>query len=276
MRLLRNLIALSILIFSFTACNKFSKIEKSKDIDYKLSKADEYYANKKYRYAQQLYEELFPAFKGSQKFEDLYYKYAYCFYNDGMYKDAENLFKGYLETFPNSPKAEEVDYMRGYCYYKQSPKLELEQVNTIKAMNMMQSFINTHPGSARIKDANDVIDKSRQKLELKDARAAQLYYNLTQYRAAALAYAGLLNSYPESVKGEEYKLMVVKSYYLFAKMSYEVKQIERYEKVTTEYEDFIDRYPNSKLLKEAQEYSNLSKNHIKDIQNEQTTSSAKQ
>ncbi|MEO7048364.1 MAG: outer membrane protein assembly factor BamD [Ferruginibacter sp.] len=275
MRIVRNFLALFIVVLISTSCSKFSKIEKSKDTDYKLTKADEFYANKKYKYAQQLYEELFPSFKGSQKFEDLYYKYAYCFYYDKQYKDAENLFKGYLETFPNSPKAEEVDYMRSYCFYKESPKLELEQVNTVKAMNMMQSFINTHPGSSRIKDANDVIDKCKAKLELKDARAAELYYNLTQYRAAALAYTELLNSYPESVKGEEYKLMVVKSYYKFAKMSYEIKQIERFEKVTTEYEDFVDRFPDSKLLKEAEDYSNLSKNHIKEIKNEQITSSAK-
>lgn len=276
MRLLRNFIALSILVFVFTSCNKFSKVQKSKDIEYKLTKADEYYSKKKYKYAQQLYEELFPAYKGSQKFEDLYYKYAYCFYYDGQYKDAENLFKGYLETFPNSARAEEVDYTRAYCFYKQSPKLELEQVSTVKAMSMMQSFINTHPGSARIKDATEIIDKSRAKLEQKDFRSAQLYYNLSQFRAAAIAFANLMNAYPESAKGEEYKLMVVKSYYRFAKLSYESKQIERYEKVTTEYQDFVDRYPESKLLKEAEGLSNLSKNHIKDIQNEQTTSSAKQ
>ena len=35
---------------------------------------------KKYNNAQNLYEELFPVFKGTQKFEDLYYKYAYCFF----------------------------------------------------------------------------------------------------------------------------------------------------------------------------------------------------
>ena len=276
MRLLRNFIALSILVFVFTSCNKFSKVQKSKDIEYKLTKADEYYSKKKYKYAQQLYEELFPAYKGNQKFEDLYYKYAYCFYYDGQYKDAENLFKGYLETFPNSARAEEVDYTKAYCFYKQSPKLELEQVSTVKAMSMMQSFINTHPGSARIKDATEIIDKCRAKLEQKDFRSAQLYYNLSQFRAAAIAFANLMNAYPESAKGEEYKLMVVKSYYRFAKLSYESKQIERYEKVTTEYQDFVDRYPESKLLKEAEGLSNLSKNHIKDIQNEQTTSSAKQ
>jgi outer membrane protein assembly factor BamD len=265
------------LVFSivFTSCNKFSKVQKSKDSDYKLAKADEYFAKKKYSYASQLYEELFPVYKGSQKFEELYYKYAYCFYNLKMYRDAESLFKGYLEVFPNSTRAEEIDYMRAYCFYKQSPKIELEQVNTLKAIGMMQTFINTHPGSARNKDATEIIDKSRAKLELKEHRAAKLYYDMSQFRAAAIAFTNIMINFPESTRGEEYKLMVVKSYYHFARMSISERQAERYEKVISEYQDFVDRYPDSKLLKDAEEYYNLSKNHIKEIQNEQTSSSAK-
>ena len=184
---------LSIFLFG---CNNLAKIQKSKDYDYKLIKADEFFTKGKYRYAQVLYEELFPVFKGTQKFEDLYYKYAYCFYNDGLYRDAENLFKGYLEVFPNSSKAEEVDYMRAFCFYKLSPKLELEQGNTLKAMSMMQTFINTHPGSPKIKEATEIIDKSRAKLELKEFRGAQLYYNIGEFRASALAFNNILNSYP--------------------------------------------------------------------------------
>lgn len=275
MKLVKIFSAFFLASLLLVSCSKYSKVEKSKDMDYKLVKADEYYSKKKYRFAQQLYESLFPVFKGTQKFEDLYYKYAFCFYNQGMYSDAENLFKGYLEVFPSSSRAEEVDYMRAYCYFKRSPKLELEQVNTVKSMNMMQSFINTHPGSVKNKDASDIIDKSRIKLEQKEFRTAELYYNLEKYRASAIAFSNLLNKYSESVKAEEYKLMVVKSYYKFASMSYLEKQVERFEKVVFEYEDFADRFPESKLLKEAADFNNLSKIKIKEIQNEQSTSSIK-
>jgi outer membrane protein assembly factor BamD len=275
MTLIRLFLASAFLLVLATSCNKHNKVMKSKDYEYKLKMADEYYSKGKYRVAQQLYEELFPVFKGTLKFEELYYKDAYCFYHMKQYADAENLFKGFLEVFPNSEKAEEVDYMRSYCFYKQSPKLELEQVNTVKAMGMMQTFINTHPGSPRNKEASEIIDKCRQKLEQKEYRAAVLYYDMGQYRAAALAFANLTNNYPESALGEEYKLKTVKAYYKFAKLSYEEKQIERYEKVIEEYQDFVDRYPDSKFLKEAESYSNLSKNNIKAIKDEQTQTSAK-
>lgn len=275
MRSIRLVFTSAVLLLLVSSCNKYNKVLKSKDYEYKLKMADEYYGKGKYRVAQQLYEELFPVFKGTLKFEELYFKDAYCFYYMKMYADAENLFKGFLEVFPNSKNAEEVDYMRSYCFFKQSPKIELEQVNTIKAMGMMQTFINTHPGSERNKEASDIIDKCRAKLEKKEYRAAELYYNMAQYRAAAIAFSNLTNNYPESTRGEEYKLKTIKSYYKFAKLSYQDKQIERYEKVIEEYQDFVDRYPESKLLKEAESFSNISQNNIKAIKYEQTQTAAK-
>ena len=276
MRVTKIVLAALFLLTLASSCNKYNKIFKSKDYEYKLKMADELFAKKNYKIAQQLYEELFPIFKGTVKFEELYYKDAYCFYYMKDYQQAQALFKGFLEVFPNSPKAEEVDYMHAYCYYKQSPKLELEQVNTTKAIGMMQTFISTHPGSPRIKEAMEIIDFSRVKLEQKEYRSAELYYNLGQFRAAAIAYTNLINNYPESKSGDEYKLRIIKSYYKFAKLSFEDKQIERFEKVISEYQDFADRYPDSKLLKEAENYSNLSQNNIKVIKNEQTTSSVRQ
>lgn len=261
--------------FLFLSCNKFSKVLKSKDFEYKLKMADEYYNAKKYRYAEQLYLELFPVYKGTEKFEELYYKYAYTAYYQKNYMDAENLFKGFIEVFPNSSRAEEVLYMHAYCFYMQSPKVALEQTNTTKAIGLMQTFINTFPTSSRVAEATQIIDDSRAKLEVKEYTNARLYYNLSQYRAAGIAFTNLLNRYPETTKGEDYKLMAIKSYYEFAKLSVPARQVERFEKVVAEYNDFLDRFPESKIAKEAEEYSKLSLNYIKEIQNEQAKTSTK-
>src|SRR5665647_3562449 len=205
MRFLKlSLIAVTV-FFALSSCNKYSKIMKSKDVAYKLSMADKFYEEKKYRQAQVLYEELYPVFKGTDKFEELYYKDAWCFYYLKNYRDAENFFKGFLEVFPNSSKAEEVDFMHALCFYKQVPKVDLDQTNTTKSIGVMQSFINTHPGSSRIAEATAIIDKCRERLEVKELRAADLYFKVGQYRAAALAYGSLLNNYPESKFGDSYK-----------------------------------------------------------------------
>lgn len=259
--------------FALAGCHGINKILKSKDAEYKLRMAEKYYVQKKYSYAYQLFEDVVPYFKTGKEFEDIYYKMAYSTYYQRDYLNSENFFKTYLELFPNSSRAEEMDYMRAYCFYKQSPKPELDQTNTVKTIGMMQSFINSHPGSARIKDANEIIGICNNKLETKDYKAAQLYYDIGQFRAAAVAFDEILNNYPESAKGDEYKLMTIKSYYRFAELSIQDKKAERFEKVIEECNDFADRFPESKLSKDVEHYLNLSQTNIKNISNEQAKTS---
>lgn len=250
--------------------NSVTKIQKSKDVEYKLRMAEKFYAGKKYSKAQILFEELYPLLKNDPRFEDLFYKYANCAFFLRDFMNAENLFKGYLDAFPKSPRAAEADFMRALCFYKQSPKVELDQTNTQKTIGYMQAFINTYPESSKVQEAKDMIDQCFEKLEQKEFKSAELYYNVGSFRAAAITFTNLLNHYPESKRADEYKLMVIKSYYQYALMSIETKLQERYGQVVSEYYDFVDRFPESKYLKEAEKYFNLTQNNLKALQNEQT------
>jgi len=264
-----------LLVGVMSGCGKsMTKLLKNPDAAYKLRMAEQFFAKKSFVKAQQVYEDIMPFYKTSKEFEDIYYKYAYCAYNLYDYMNAENLFKSYLEIFPTSARAEEIDYMRAYCFYKQSPKASLDQTNTLKAMGMMQTFINTHPASPRNKEASEIVDLCRAKLETKDFLSAQLYYDLGQFRAAGVAFTALLNSFPESARADEYKLMVIKSYFQFAEMSIEEKRVERFEQVVNECYEFTDRYPDSKYRKDVETFLNKSQNNIKSLQNEQVKTPA--
>ena len=261
--------------FMLSACqSQFGKVLKSTDSVYKLKKADEYFANKKYQKAQELYSELFPVLKGSDKFEELYFKYAYCSYYQKDYESAQSMFKGFLDVFPNSPRAEEIAYQRAFSFYKQSPQPGLDQVNTNKAIGMMQVYINNYPNSTRIPDALEIIAKCRKKLETKDYQTAKLYYDLSQFKAAGITFTNLINNYPESKEGDQYMLMGIKSYYQYARLSIPSKQEERYQVVNTEFLNFQDRFPESPLMKEAESYNSLSQINIKKLQDEQIKTSA--
>lgn len=266
-----SILLISVLLVS---CGGFNKVMKSKDPQYKLRMAEQYFAKKKYNFAQQVYEDIMPFYRGQPEFEDIYYKYAYTAYYQKDYMNAENLFKTFLEIYPNSDKAEEVDFMRGYTYFKQSPKPQLDQTNTIKAMGYMQTFINTHPGSARNKEAQEIINICRQKLETKDFMSAQLYYDIGQFRAAAVAFNTLLNGFPDSEKADQYKIMAIKSYFKFAELSIDDKKAERFEKVIEECNDFMDRFPSSKFAREVEEYLTQSQNLLKIHTNESVKTSA--
>jgi outer membrane protein assembly factor BamD len=86
-----------------------------------------------------------------------------------------------------------------------------------------------------------------------------------QYRAAAIAYTSLINNYPDSEKSDEYKLQIIKSYYKYASLSILERREGRYLKVIGEVQDFQDRYPESKFMKEAERYLTLASNNIKSI-----------
>ena len=85
-------------LFILTGCsrNSVTKILKSKDVEYKLGMAEQYYANKKYNKAQILYEDLFPLLRNDPRFEDLYYKYAYCFYYQTLHLSSIALYFKHL------------------------------------------------------------------------------------------------------------------------------------------------------------------------------------
>lgn len=271
---MRFLTVIILAIFTLASCSEFSKIQKSNDNNRKLKAADEYYSKKNYHNAQQLYEELFPIMKGDPKFEDLYYKFAYCAFYQRDYVNAENLFKSFVEVFPTSKKAPEMDYMRAYTYYKQSPKFELDQTNTTRTIGLMQTFINSHPGSEKNKEAMEIIEKCRVKLEMKELRSAQLYYDIGQYKAANIAFVNLMGNYPESSKSDFYKLQAIRAYYEYASFSVDQKKEERFQQVITECNDFVDRFPESNLVKQVEEILKLSQNNIKAIKNEQVKTAA--
>ncbi|MEZ2442070.1 outer membrane protein assembly factor BamD [Chitinophaga sp. CC14] len=260
-----------------TSCNnQLRRIEKSNNFEKKLDYANQLFQKKKYNTAITLYTDLVQVYKGTEKFEPMYYNFAYCSYYVKDYVQAAFQFKNYLDLFPNSPRAVEIDYMQAYCYYKQSPKVSLDQTNTMKAIAAMQTFINNYPTADKVSEANLVIELCRRKLEKKEFSSAELYYNLGFFKAAGIAFKNLMRNYPDSDKSDSYKVMAIRSYYNYAKNSIPERQKERYATVLDEYLDFADHYPNSKLKPDAEKFYTLAQNNIKTLDNEQIKAKSNQ
>lgn len=263
----RNLLLLLFLV-SFAACNSYERVLKSNDVNYKLTRANQYYDKKQYAQAIAVYENIIPVMKNTKNYEPMYYRYAWAYYNLKDYLSASYHFRNFVDFFPNSKDAEEMEYMHALALYKLSPKPSLEQTNTAKAIEAMQSFINTHPGSSRLADANKIIAEGRQKLEAKDADAAKLYYNIGHYKAASVAYKNVLRNYPESAMSDFYQYMIVRSWYQYARASVVAKQEERYASAVEAYKQLVDTYPKSAYLREAEKVFTQADNNIKKIRNE--------
>jgi len=256
------------LLLLLSACNTQEKILKSKDVNYKLTAANQYYDAGKWAKANTIYESLIPVFRGTKNYEELYYRYCYTFYNMKDYLSASYQFKNFVEAFPGSTRADECEFMYATCMFKQSPRYPLDQSTTQKAMEVLQSYINSHPDSKNLTQANNYIDICRAKIEMKDARAARLYYDMQQYKAAGVAYKSLMQAYPESKDIDFYQFMVEKSYYKYAHSSIRTKQEERFAEAVNAYNDLKEYYPHSAYLKEAADYQTSAQNIINQLRNE--------
>lgn len=255
------------LCFFLVSCqSKFEKLQKSKDYAMKLQKADEYYDQRKYSKANTLYEELLTVYKGTKNFENIYYRYANTFYFNNNYLAASYHFKNFADLFPKSAKAEECEYLNALCLYKLSPDYTLDQSNTIKSIGEMQAFVNTHPESKHAREANRSIDESREKLEMKDVYGAELYFKITEYRAAGVAFEQILRKYPDSKSADYYASMVIRSNYEYALNSVTEKQAERFSRVIADYSDFVKKYGNSKYKADMDRIKTLSSQSLKKIE----------
>ncbi|MES2702910.1 MAG: outer membrane protein assembly factor BamD [Bacteroidota bacterium] len=265
---MRNLLYLFVVAALLGSCGGFEKVRKSSDVNYKLTKANEYFDKKDYSHANQLYKELMPVMKSTRNYEALFFKYSYTFYYLKDYVEASYYFKNFTEFFPASTNAEEAEFMSAVSLYKFAPKYTLDQTNSVKALEALQSYIYRYPTSTRMSEANTYIDESRRKLEMKQADAARLYYNIREYKAATVAYRSVLRNYPESTSADQYQFMIMKAMYKFAKASIPDKQEERYATAMGAYRELKDTYPRSKYLDDADKLYAEANNNLKKIRDE--------
>ena len=239
-----------LLILCFS-CSNYQKILKSSDYKLKYEKAMELYNKKDYQRAYPLLEELVSVTRGKTEAEDIYYYYCYCNYYMDDLVSASYHFQQFALTYPSSPRAEEASYRNAYCYYLGSPGYSLDQTNSIKAIEEMQLFINKYPTSIYVAEFNGLIDKLRNKMELKAYESAMLYFKTRDYRAAIVALKNVLTDYPATAYKEEIHFTIVKSNFLLAENSVDSKKYERYKNTIEAYYTFIDKFAAGNYAPEA-------------------------
>ncbi len=240
-----------IIIVFLSACDGYNKLLKSSDYDLKFTKANEYFIKKDYFKAQNLYEELIPIFKGTEKLETVYYRFALCHYYNEDYNLAQYHFKNFYNNHPNSNNAENSLFLNAYCFYLNSPEQTLDQTDTESAISEFQDFLDIYPESLKIDTCNVIIDQLRGKIEQKSYDIATLFYKIEDYKAAINSLQNFFKDFPNSNLLDEALFYTIDSYYSLALISHEIKKKERLELSTENYLKFVDLYPDSKFRKKA-------------------------
>ncbi len=231
---------------------KFNRLLKSGDMEAKYAAAIKYFEKEDYTKALTLFEELMSVYKGTSKAEEISYYFAYCNYNLNDYIIAGYQFRNFVKNFPNSKHVEECAYMNAYCFYLNSPTYSLDQVDTRLAIKEFQRFTNQYPKSERIPKCNEILDIMRGKLERKSFENAMLYYDMGDYRASIVSFTNHLKDFPDSKHVEQFSYLIIRANYLQALNSIESKKQERFKATVDAYIKFVDLYPKSDYLKEAE------------------------
>ncbi len=240
-----------LLLITFS-CSKFRKYEKSQDWRVKYEAGLNYYAKKDYYRASVLFEQILPIVRGLPEGEKVQFNLAYCQFYDRLYLLASEQFRTFYETYGRSQLAEEARYMFAYALYMASPGENLDQTSSIEAMAAMQEYLNRYPNSKFRDKAIEVINTSQAKLERKGFDNARQYYRMKQYKSAVVALNNFKNNFPDSKYVEESYYLVIDSEFNIAEKSLKSKQEERYRTVIEHYQEFLDKYPESKFLRDAE------------------------
>ncbi len=258
----------TIVLLAPSCKSEFETIRSQGSAEERLTMAREYLEKEECYKAQTLFESVIGAYRGLPEQEGIYFDYAQSHFCQGSYLTSAHYFNNFATTYPNSNKREEADYMVAFSYYSLSPDYKLEQTYTQKAINQFQLFINTHPNSDRVADANKHIDDCREKLEQKAFAEGKLYYDLKQFEAATVSFKNLLKDFPETPNAERVRYLIAKAGYKWAENSILIKQAERYTMANSDAETFLARHTSSQYTREVKFILNDSSNKVKELTNE--------
>ena len=252
-----------------SSCGEYNKLLKSTDYEYKYEAAKNYFAKGKYSKSATLLNELITILKGTDKAEESLYMLGMSYYNQKDYQTAAQTFITYYNSYPRGTFAELARFHAGKGLCLHTPEARLDQSGTYKAIQELQMFLEYFPNSTKKSEAQNMIFELQDKLVQKELLSARLYYNLGNYMgnnflSCVVTAQNALKDYPYTHYREDLSILILKSKYEMAIYSVEEKKGERYRETIDEYYAFVNEFPESKYLKEAEKIFKESKEIIKD------------
>jgi outer membrane protein assembly factor BamD len=236
---MKKFLALFAVILFLASCSEYQKALKSEDTAVKYTVAEKMYLAKKYGKAIRLFEELAPAFKGKPSAEKMFYMYAQSLYKTKQYYLSGYQFESFVASYPKSEKIEEASFLGAKSFTFLSPVYSLDQADTYKAIDKLQTYIDTYPEGSNLAEANTLVKAMREKLEKKAFENAKIYHTISDYKAAMVAFDNFLINFPGTSFKEKALYYKLDSAYLLAINSVPSKMQERLENAKNAYSSLV-------------------------------------
>ena len=273
-----SLFVLTLATLLFASCGEYYKALKYGDAEYKYEVAKACYARGQYGHAQELFNSLIVAMKGSGYGDECLYMMALSAYMGRDLETASSTFSKYYQTYPRGLYVEEAHYYAGLSLYETVPDPRLDQSTTYTAINELQSFLDKYPTTRLKPQVQDMLGRLEEQLIEKELRSAKLYYDLggyilnstsggSNYEACIVTSENALHDYPYASAHyrEQFMILALRSRYRLARQSIEEKRVQRFRETVDEYYAFANEFPESTYMKEAQQYLERSQRALKGL-----------
>jgi outer membrane protein assembly factor BamD len=249
----KKIISLLLIVVLFASCSEYQKVLKSEDIATKFEMAVKFYDAADYTRAIRLMEQITPTYRGKPQAEKLFYMLSQSYYKTKQYYLAAYQFESFASGYPRSEKVEEASFLGAKCFSTLSPVYSLDQTDTFKAIDKLQSFIDSYPNSEHTPEANELLKALNDKIERKVFENAKGYHTILDYKSAMIALDNFVNDYPGTIYKEDALFYRYDSAYQLAINSVPSKMEDRLIAAKGAYSNLIKFNPSTKYLQVAEE-----------------------
>ena len=253
-----------VLIVGLVGCSSSQRIKHSGPKD-AFQKGMEQYEKEEYDRAIRYFRAVSTYGRGSKWAAEAQFQLAMTQRKKHKYLVAANEFKRFKQIYRNNPKVPRAEYEQARAYYARSPRYQLDQTDTRRAIELFRLFIDRYPDHKLIPDAKEKIDELRAKLAHKQFDAGQLYERRDMWRAATESYNSVFDQYPDTRWADNALFRAVHSYVEYADRSVQRKQAERYQRALAKYEQLSQLFPDSPTLEEAKPLADEAKRKLEKV-----------
>jgi outer membrane protein assembly factor BamD len=189
--------------------------------------------------------------------------YSQSLYKTNQFYLAGYQFESFVSSYPKSDKIEEASFLGAKCFSKLSPVYSLDQVDTYKAIDKLQTFIDRYQESSYLPEANLLVKDLREKLEKKFFEIAKQYNTIGDYKAALIALDNYIVNFPGTPYKEKALFYRLDSAYLLAINSIPSKVEERLTVAKAAYATLIKLNANTEYKSKADEMLARIENDLK-------------
>jgi outer membrane protein assembly factor BamD len=240
---MKKLSLLLVVLFILASCRSQELIRPGDSLEVAYDKAYALYEEERWRDAASAFEVVISIGRGTEYGRNAQFYLAESHYNNRQYLVAASEYERYSASHPNSERRQEADFKAALSYYNLSPRYNIDQQYTRRAIEQFSLFLVRYPNSEMTTEAGQKIDELRDKLARKKYEAAQFYMRTNRYNAAAVYYEMVIDRFPESRYAERSLVNQIDAYIKYAENSVTARQEERFRKAVESYEKYLQLFP---------------------------------